>query len=143
MKKPARPAPPAEMPSAKRLEDVRAWAGVPSLRGFWQQLAENWMEGRVSYEAVRNYHYDREAPAAYLARVAKVFNVSLVWLITGDDHMTAAHGVAADAAAAARPAGIGTATCRSSLSVPSVRRWGSPSPRPHSGAGVILACSAR
>jgi len=38
----------------------------------------------VSYEAVRNYHFNREAPAKYHAQVAKKFGVRLEWLITGE-----------------------------------------------------------
>ena len=39
-------------------------------------------EGRVSYEAARNYHFDRDPPVSYLIRVSKIFNVSLEWLAT-------------------------------------------------------------
>jgi hypothetical protein len=60
---------------------------MPSLRSFWQRLREGWDDG-VSYEAVRGYHYDREPPAAYLARVAQVFGVRLEWLITGTGPQT-------------------------------------------------------
>lgn len=72
-------------PIPSRLEDVRALFGIPSLKAFWAQLCEGWQEKEaVSYEAVRNYHYNRDAPASYLARVSEVFGVSLKWLVTGE-----------------------------------------------------------
>ena len=94
------PKPVTQMP--QRLEAVRERAGIPSLRAFHKklvdgrkdedgrELVEGWKDedGRVSYEAVRNYHYDREAPAAYLARVAKVFGVRLLYLVANDGAMT-------------------------------------------------------
>ena len=76
---------------AKRLEAVRERFGVPSMRAFHAKLDDGWSkeDGRVSYEAVRNYHYDRDAPASYLARVAKVFEgVRLEYLVSGDGPMT-------------------------------------------------------
>lgn len=59
-------------------------AGIPSLRGFWSRLKEGWDEP-VSYEAVRTYHYDRDPPASYLARVVEVFPElsTIEYLITG------------------------------------------------------------
>lgn len=63
--------------------------GVRSVRAFWQRVTEG--DGpKVSYEAARYYHFDREAPASYLARVAKVFGVRLDWLVTGEGEMTEA-----------------------------------------------------
>lgn len=78
---------------AKRLEDVRTnVARIPSLRGFWQRVVEDWPEDLlgppVSYEAVRNYHFDRDAPVSYLAQVARVFGVRLEWLAYGAGAMT-------------------------------------------------------
>jgi hypothetical protein len=75
---------------AQRLEDVREHFRIPSIRAFHARLVEGWAsDDAVSYEAVRNYHYDRDAPAAYLARVAKVFpGVRLEYLVTGDGEMT-------------------------------------------------------
>jgi hypothetical protein len=85
-----RQAPRAVTEMARRLEDVRERFGVPSLRAFHAQLDVGWKEGdgRVSYEAVRNYHYERDAPVAYLARVAEVFGVRLPYLVAGDGPMT-------------------------------------------------------
>jgi hypothetical protein len=90
----ARPAPTPKLPVSRRLEDVRQLKGFLSLRSFWAKLSENWRaeDGAVSYEAVRNYHYDREPPAAYLARVAEVFGFSLRWLITGNGPKTEPKG---------------------------------------------------
>lgn len=83
MRKPARPAPAPTTGTAKRLEYVRTEvARLPSLRSFWARLLEGW-EGAASYEAVRSYHFNREPPASYLARVAEVFDMRLEWLVTG------------------------------------------------------------
>lgn len=94
---PARRAPAPKTETAKRLEYVRALSRLPSLRAFHAHLAKNWQktDGSVSYEAVRNYHYDREPPAQYLARVAAVFGVPLTWLVTGEGQPTTAHDEAA------------------------------------------------
>jgi hypothetical protein len=53
------------------------------LRSFWTRLADGWRDedGRVGYEAARNYHYDREPSVAYLRRVASVFGYRLEWLV--------------------------------------------------------------
>ena len=84
-RRPARPAPPPKRDISRRLEEVRAHTGYPSLRSFWARLAEDWTDekARVSYEAARNYHYDRDPPVSYLVRVSEVFNVSLEYLATG------------------------------------------------------------
>jgi hypothetical protein len=87
IRRPARPAPPPKTETAKRLEHVRTQNGLPSLRSFWQRLQDGWEDG-ASYEAVRGYHWNREPPAAYLARVAQVFGVRLEWLITGTGPQT-------------------------------------------------------
>lgn len=85
-----RPAPEPVTQMARRLEAIRKRFGVPSLRAFHARLAEGWdSENAVSYEAVRNYHYDRDAPAAYLARVAEVFDVRIGYLVSGEGGMTA------------------------------------------------------
>lgn len=86
MRRPARPAPPPQTEIARRLEEVRGKAGILSLRAFWEKLKEGWgkEEGLVSYEAVRNYHYDRDPPVSYLSRVSKVFEYRLAWLAAGD-----------------------------------------------------------
>lgn len=84
-----RPAPKPVSQMARRLEAVRERFGVPSLRAFHARLVDGW-EGPevVSYEAVRNYHYDRDAPVAYLARVAAVFpGVRLAYLVSGQEPM--------------------------------------------------------
>ena len=95
-----RPAPKPVTPMAQQLEAVREHFGVPSLRAFHARLAEGWRDedGRVSYEAVRNYHYDRDAPVAYLARVAEVFGVRLPYLVAGEGAMTAEEQRAAEEA---------------------------------------------
>lgn len=82
------PKAPPKRPISRRLEDVRTHFQVQSLRKFHRQLAESWPKHEsVSYEAVRNYHYDRDAPASYLARVSSVFGVNLRWLVTGEGEM--------------------------------------------------------
>lgn len=76
---------------AERLEHVRQIRGVPTLSEFHRRLIEQRGEGdsfQVSYAAARNYHYDREAPASYLVRVADVFDVRLRWLLTGEGRPT-------------------------------------------------------
>lgn len=89
MRRPARPGPAPVIPSAGRLEAVRAHTGFPSLRSFWGHLAEGWTEGGVSYEAARNYHYDREPPVAYVRRIVERFpEIRLEWLVSGSGPMT-------------------------------------------------------
>ena len=70
-----------------RLEWVRKTHGFRDLRPFWRRVAAPHQgdDGySISYDAVRTYHVvGREAPAAYLARVADVFGIRLVWLVTG------------------------------------------------------------
>lgn len=87
-RRPAQPPPPPETPMAERLEQVRTTiARAPSLREFWRQVSDGWPEGvgePVSYEAVRNYHYNRDAPVSYLVAVSKVFGVPLSFLATGE-----------------------------------------------------------
>ena len=65
---------------------MRRRTGERSLRAFWVRLvAESGRpaDEQVSYEAVRNYHYDREPTVKYLKTVARVFGVPLEWLATG------------------------------------------------------------
>jgi len=68
---------------ARRLEYVRQAVQCKTLREFWRRLIEGG-DYEVSYEAVRNYHSDRDPPVDYLIRVAGVFGVSLEWLATGE-----------------------------------------------------------
>lgn len=69
---------------AMRLEEVRRAHGLTSLKDFWLALGGEDGAG-CKYEAVRNYHFDRDAPTAYLARVCAVFpDVNPEWLLTGD-----------------------------------------------------------
>jgi hypothetical protein len=84
IRRPTRPIPPPKTEIARRLEHVRLLSGLPSLRSFWARLAKEWpdADGAVSYEAARNYHYDREPSVAYIARVAVVFGFRLEWLIS-------------------------------------------------------------
>ncbi len=71
-----------EIDIAQRLEYVRGHSNCTTLRDFWRELT---LDGayQVSYEAVRNYHHDREPPVEYLVQVARVFDVDLEWLATG------------------------------------------------------------
>jgi hypothetical protein len=91
---PKPPEPETEL--AKRLEYVRTDAGIPSLRQFREALRKSTdlpesgivptdQEGKylVSYEAVRNYHYDRAPPIHYLLQVAEAFSLNLDWVATG------------------------------------------------------------
>ena len=55
---------------AKRLEHVRQKVGFETVKDFWKEISKTY---DVSYEAVRNYHSDREPPARYYAAVAKRF----------------------------------------------------------------------
>lgn len=71
-----------ETETAQRLEFVRSNVQCTTLRDFWRELTSDG-EYQISYEAVRNYHYDREPPVEYLVQVAKVFDVDLQWLATG------------------------------------------------------------
>lgn len=67
---------------SRRLEEVRIRTGRRTLRDFWREVTGDG-EFRVSYEAVRNYHTDRDPPVDYLVRVADRFGASLDWLATG------------------------------------------------------------
>ncbi len=67
---------------SSRLELVRERVQCATLRDFWRLLTRD-TPYRVSYEAVRNYHHDRDPPVDYLVRVADVFGVDLGWLATG------------------------------------------------------------
>jgi hypothetical protein len=83
---PSQPAPQPIGAIARRLERVRTKEGFPTLRAFLSRLKEGWSgpASAVSYEAVRNYHFDREPPVTYLARVNEVFpQYTLLWLATG------------------------------------------------------------
>ncbi|MEX2528550.1 MAG: hypothetical protein WEA09_13020 [Gemmatimonadota bacterium] len=83
---------------ARRLEAVRAHTGFPSIRSFWSKLDEGWTEGSLSYEAARHYHYDRDAPTAYLWRIMEVFpDIRLPYLMAGDGPMTKQEEAAAQA----------------------------------------------
>jgi hypothetical protein len=62
---------------------VRQSVQCKTLREFWRRLLDGG-DYEVSYEAVRNYHSDRDPPVDYLIRVAHVFGVSLEWLATGE-----------------------------------------------------------
>lgn len=91
-------------PVARRLEHVRHLHGVPTLRAFFDRLVEPRSPTdtyQLSYAAVRNYHFDREPPASYLARVAQVFGIKLEWLITGEGEPTAEREAAANLASTA------------------------------------------
>ena len=82
---PPRKAPSAVTERAQRLELLRFTRGLESVREFWHELQH---EGHsISYEAVRNYHRDRDAPVDYYVAVASVFSVNLIWLLTGRGDM--------------------------------------------------------
>jgi len=107
------PTPP--FPTAVRLERVRRELFGGSLLAFREELchhaplqsdvwkkadAESTKDARpwptsddgtysVSYEACRNYHHDRLAPAHYYGQVSHVFGVSLEWLVLGTGEMQA------------------------------------------------------
>lgn len=81
------PNPDPKHPISKRLERVRTRFGIKSKRAFHRALKEGW-DDPVSYEALRNYHYDREPPPSYLARVAEAFDIRLAYLVAGDGPMT-------------------------------------------------------
>jgi transcriptional regulator with XRE-family HTH domain len=91
------PGPAAQHPISRRLRSVREDAGL-NLREFHQHVSAG-VDGRepfdVSESAVRNYDYDREPPASFLARVADVFGVRLEWLIAGRGEMRPAAPVPA------------------------------------------------
>lgn len=70
-----------ETDTAGRLEFVRSKVQCNTLRDFWRELTRG--EYEISYEAIRNYHYDREPPVDYLVQVSNVFDVNLRWLATG------------------------------------------------------------
>lgn len=88
--------------SSKRLEEVRNRLGYTTLRDFWRVLTADGA-CQVSYEAVRNYHLNREAPAQYLAQVARVFGARLEWLVTGEGERFRAESEIRGALAAASP----------------------------------------
>ncbi len=69
-------------PVSARLEMVRERVQCATLRDFWREVTRD-TTYRVSYEAVRNYHHDRDPPVEYLVRVVDVFGVDLSWLATG------------------------------------------------------------
>lgn len=70
-----------ETKTASRLEFVRTKVQCTTLREFWRELTK--ADYDISYEAVRNYHYDREPPVDYLVQVSTTFDVNLTWLATG------------------------------------------------------------
>ena len=74
---------------AQRLERVRERVGAANVRDFWKRLMDKaGSEYSVSYEAVRNYHSGREAPASYLVAVARAFGFNLMWLASGEGPAT-------------------------------------------------------
>lgn len=95
MRKPAKAAPAPIIPTARRLEQIREASDFQSLRAFWGHVLDGWRDEydhpvALSYEAVRTYHYDKPAPASYLARVAALFGYRLDWLVTGEGARTQA-----------------------------------------------------
>ena len=87
------------IPEAVRLERVRRDHGLDSIWNFWKELCsrppgdleaktDESGDYQISYEAVRNYHYNRHAPGHYYAQVAAVFGVRLEWLLGAGGGMT-------------------------------------------------------
>lgn len=74
-------------PISERLEHVRRRGGFATLKQFHAALIAPQVPGEppfdVSYSATRNYHFDREPPASYLARVCVVFSINPTWLLLG------------------------------------------------------------
>lgn len=93
MRKPMKPI----HPVSTRLEQVREHFGVATVKDFWKELTQG-RDYAVSYEAVRNYHFDREPPLDYLRQVHARFGVRLSWLVDGNGGMLegAAPGAAGD-----------------------------------------------
>ena len=87
-RRPPRPAPAAVTPISRRLEALQEQERIPSLKDFWRELGEEEGSG-VGYEAVRNYHYDRDPPVSYLVAVVRRFPAyRLEWLATGEGKPT-------------------------------------------------------
>ena len=87
-RRPPRPAPPAVTPISRRLEALQKQENIPSLKDFWRELGGEEGSG-VGYEAVRNYHYDRDPPVSYLVAVTRRFPAyRLEWLATGEGKPT-------------------------------------------------------
>lgn len=81
---------------AKRLEYVRKQERCETLKEFWLQLGGDACE--FSYEAVRNYHFDRDAPVAYLAAVRRRYPKYTWAFLTGEsDVPTEMHAATEDA----------------------------------------------
>lgn len=68
---------------SERLEQVRELLGFGTLKEFWRELTSR-SECSFTYEAVRNYHTGREAPADYYLCVSDAFGIRLRWLLTGE-----------------------------------------------------------
>lgn len=77
------PDPAAPAAISGRLERIRTHFGVTSKRAFHRLVKDGW-DDAPSYEAIRNYHYDREPPPSYLRRVLELFpDVRPRWLLLG------------------------------------------------------------
>lgn len=77
---------PADAPStgtAERLEKVRQQRGVPTVRAFVDRLNEG-QDFEVKYDTARRYHRDRRPSLRYVVEVARVYDVNLEWLATGE-----------------------------------------------------------
>jgi hypothetical protein len=85
-KRRGQPAPAPRTPVARRLEHIRDTSGVETLLDFHERITKGG-KFKVSYSAVRNYHFDRDPPLDYLERVADEFGVRLAWLTAGDGRM--------------------------------------------------------
>lgn len=69
-------------PVSERLEGLQDQLGYDSLKAWHQDVSGDGYS--VSYEAVRNYHWNREPPLHYVNRVSERFGVRLHWLIRGE-----------------------------------------------------------
>lgn len=67
-----------------RLEKLREYLEIATIQEFVDRLNEE-ARSPVPYATARRYHNDnREPPVTYLVEVARVFDVSLRWLLLGE-----------------------------------------------------------
>jgi hypothetical protein len=88
----------------RRLEEVRKAAGFDSLHAFWQRLTSG--DYHVSYEALRNYHFNRQPTLEYLAQVARAFGYRLEWLVYGEEPKLTADWVETIRSGGRAPGGV-------------------------------------
>ena len=67
-----------------RLEKLREHLGIATVQEFVDRLSEG-ARKPIPYATARRYHNDnREPPVTYMVEVAKVFDVSLRWLLLNE-----------------------------------------------------------